>query len=101
MALLDDVKVACRVSSNSFDNELTGLINAALKDLGITDIAASVLTTASTDFLVEQAIITYVKMNFGINSDNYYNRLKGSYDEQKAQLSMSSTYTDWGAVNVQ
>lgn len=100
MALLDDVKVACRVTSTAFDSELTDLINSAMKDLGITDIRADVVTTTGTDALVKQAIITYVKMNFGFEADNYYSRLKESYDEQKAQLAMSSTYTDWGASDV-
>lgn len=96
MALLDDVKTACRVSSTSFDNELTDLIKAAMKDLGITDIREDVLTTTGTDELVKHAVITYVRMNFGFQSDTYYNRLKAAYDEQKAQLSMATTYTDWG-----
>lgn len=100
MALLDDVKVACRVTSTAFDSELTDLINSAMKDLGITDIRSDVVTTTGTDALVKQAIITYVRMSFGFEADSYYNRLKGSYDEQKAQLAMSSMYTDWGASNV-
>lgn len=100
MALLDDVRMACRVSSLNFDTELNNLINAAMKDLGVTDILDSVLVTTSTDALVKQAVITYVKMNFGINADNYYNRLKASYDEQKAQLLMATSYTDWGEADV-
>jgi hypothetical protein len=38
-------------------------------------------------------------MNFGFQSNDYYERLKASYDEQKAQLLMSSKYTDWGDSN--
>lgn len=97
MALLDDVKVACRVTSTAFDTELTDLISAAFDDLGITDINAELLTQAETpEPLIKQAVVTYCKMNFGFQSESFYNRLKGSYDEQKAQLLMSSTYTDWG-----
>ena len=99
MALLDDVKVACRVTSTAFDTELTDLISSAMKDLGITDIRTDALTTSGTDALVKQAVITYCKMNFGFQSDGYYSRLKAAYDEQKAQLSMSSSYTDWGVSN--
>jgi hypothetical protein len=36
-------------------------------------------------------------MNFG-NPDNY-DKLKSSYDEQKAQLSMTEGYTDWGDID--
>ena len=96
MALLDDVRVACRVASTAFDNELTDLISSALDDLGITDIKATMLTQTSPEPLIKQAVITYCKMNFGFQSDGYYSRLKASYDEQKAQLLMSSPYTDWG-----
>ena len=99
MALLDDVKVACRVASTAFDNELTDLISAGLNDLGITDINSAYLTNSGTLPLIKQAVITYCKMNFGFQSDGYYSRLKASYDEQKAQLLMSSEYTIWGGGN--
>ena len=99
MALLDDVKVACRVASNAFDTELNDLISSALLDLGITDIQASPLASDDPTPLIKQAIITYCKMNFGFQSNDYYARLKASYDEQKAQLLMSSEYTDWGGCN--
>lgn len=99
MALLDDVKVACRVASTVFDNEILDLISSALADLGITDIKADVLTDTDPEPLIKQAVITYCRMNFGFQSDAYYERLKASYDEQKAQLLMSSSYTDWGGTN--
>ena len=99
MALLDDVKVACRVASNAFDTELNDLISSALLDLGIADIQASLLVSDNPTPLIKQAVITYCKMNFGLQSNDYYTRLKGSYDEQKAQLLMSSKYTDWGGTN--
>lgn len=99
MALLDDVKVACRVASSAFDTELNDLISSALLDLGIADIQASLLVSENPTPLIKQAVITYCKMNFGFQSNDYYARLKASYDEQKAQLLMSSEYTDWGDSN--
>jgi len=98
MALLDKVKLACRVTSEAYDTELTDLIAAAFADMGITDIKAAVLTETDTLPLVERAVITFCKLNFGyvMLSGDQYARLKASYDEQKAQLLMSSTYTDWG-----
>lgn len=99
MALLNDVKVACRVASDAFNDELTDLIASALADLGITDIKATLLVDADPDPLIKQAVITYCKMNFGFQSDGYYARLKASYDEQKAQLLMASGYTDWGDLD--
>jgi hypothetical protein len=90
MALLDDVKVACRVTSNTFDSELNMLIESAKVDLGI----AGVVLPNSLDSICDVAIITYCKLHFG-NPDNY-EQLKASYDEQKSQLSMSSGYTNYG-----
>ena len=58
----------------------------------------TVLTTSTTDDVIIQAVITYCKMNFGLPED--YDRLKRSYDEQKAQLGTATNYTDWGADNV-
>ena len=90
--MLDLVKVALRVTSSAYDAELTQLIYAAAADLGITDI--KVESPNASDPLIRQAIITYCAARFG--KPENYDRLKASYDEQKAQLSMSSRYTDWG-----
>lgn len=90
MALIDDVKVACRVTSNTFDSELNMLIDSAKLDLGI----AGVELPSTLDSICNIAIITYCKLHFG-NPDNY-EQLKASYDEQKSQLSMSTGYTEWG-----
>lgn len=90
MALLDDVKVTLRVTSSTFDSEITTLINSAKLDLGV----AGVDLPSELDAICEVAIKTYCKMNFG-NPENY-EKLKASYDEQKAQLSMATGYTNWG-----
>ena len=72
------------------------MIEAALADMGITDIKPEVLTVFDTDPLIQRAVITYCRMNFGYQDDINYDRLKASYDEQKSQLLMSGKYTDWG-----
>lgn len=95
MALLDDVKVACRVTSTAFDTELTDLIDAGLADLGITDINNDLLVTTGIMPLIKRAVLTYCKMNFGEIEEAKYDRLKASYDEQKSQLLMSSEYNTW------
>ena len=87
--MLDKVKQALRITSNTFDTELTGLIASAKLDLGI----AGVTLPTTLDDICTTAVITYCKMNFG-NPENY-DRLKKSYDEQKAQLSMATGYTSW------
>lgn len=90
--MLEEVKLALRITTNQFDAEINSLITSAFLDLGI----AGVITTSQDD-LVKMAVKTYVKMHFG-NPDNY-DRLKKSYDEQKAQLQMSTGYTSWGGID--
>jgi hypothetical protein len=103
MSLLIKAKIACRVSESTvtYNDELTSLIEAALADLGITDIDEAKLTEEDTDPLIERAVMTYCKMNFGfaVLTNDQYDRLKSSYDEQKSQLLMSSSYTNWGNSN--
>ncbi len=94
MATLDKVKMGLRISTTAFDEELTDLIAAAQLDMGI----AGVVVPSSLDEIVTRAIITYCKMSFGLPED--YDRLKMSYDEQKAQLVTATGYTDWGDSNV-
>lgn len=98
MALIDDVKVACRVTSNAYDAEFNGLIAAACADLGITDIKSSLIETPENP-LILRAIITYCKMNFGYLDVGQYERLKKSYDEQKSQMLMATNYTEWGGID--
>lgn len=89
--LINSAKLAKRMMTPAFDTEVERLLDAALLDLGCAGVAVPV----ELDPLVSQAAITYFLMNFG-EPDNY-DRLKASYDEQKAQLSMRTGYTEWEA----
>ena len=89
MATLDKVKMGLRIKTSAYDEELTDLIAAAQTDLGI----AGVVVPSTLDEIVTRAITTYCKMSFGLPED--YDRLKKSYDEQKAQLVTATGYTDW------
>lgn len=89
-ALITSAKLALRITTDAFDDQVSDLLQAALLDLGV----AGVVVPDTIDALVKTAAITYVRMHFGQPDD--YDRLKDSYDEQKAQLSMCTGYTDWG-----
>lgn len=87
--MLDKIRRALRLTTNAYDEELQSLQQAALLDLQIAGVV-----TESGDALIERAVITYARLHFGTPDD--YDRIKASYDEQKAQLSMATGYTDWG-----
>lgn len=95
--MLARVKLALMLSTTDFDTELNGLISAAVKDLNVAGVEGLVVTTDTADDLVIRAIITYVCYQFELihGDQNRANNLKLSYDEQKAQLSMSTGYTVW------
>lgn len=87
--MLDKVKLALRITTDAFDSQLTDLIDSAKKDLAI----AGVVVPEEFDALVGQAVVTYVMLHFGQPDDP--DRLKSSYDEQKAQLMTATGYTVW------
>ena len=86
--ILQRCKTSMRITTDAYDEEITGYIQAAMLDLGIAGV-----TYTSVDELVVKAIVTYVRSSFG-DPDNYA-QLKASYDEQKAQLKTATGYTNW------
>jgi len=97
--MLAKVKLAKRIQTSVFDQELLDLIAAAIADIqhaGVefdyTEVKTNDVITnyLVTDPLISRAIVTYCVMNFGSPDD--YDRLKASYDEQKGQLRESSGY---------
>lgn len=86
--MLEKIKIALRITTNIYDTLLTSMIDEAKLDLGI----AGVSLPTELDALCQRAIITYCKVYFPEEPDD---RLKAAYDEQKAQLSMATGYTNW------
>lgn len=85
--LLVKVKAAMRIKTDAYDESIVQLIDACIKDIGIVGVS---FTSSTDDALLIQAVITYCRLNFGTPSD--YDRLKLSYDEQKAQLISCTGY---------
>lgn len=99
--MLTETKRALRITATAYDAEIARLIQAGAADLALVGIPVSGVTFTYVDgavidsctiddYRIINAIITYVRVNFGTPSD--YDRLKASYDEQKAQLMGSSEY---------
>lgn len=89
MTILAAVRKALRVTTDAFDDELAELIEAGQADIRL----AGVVNLDTDDPLVRRAVITYCRLNFGQPDD--YDRLKASYNEQKAQMGMATGYTRW------
>ena len=90
--MLEKVRLALRITTHAFDEEIYDLIAAALADLSI----AGVVDLIDSDPLIIRAVTTYCKALFGSIEGAEYDRLKAAYDEQKAQLQTATGYTDWG-----
>ena len=91
MTTLDKIKLSLRVVTDAFDDEIQDLIDAGLDDLGIAGVNGT--NAVETDPLVLRALTTYCRMHFGAPED--FDRLKASYDEQKAQLRTATGWTTW------
>lgn len=95
MAILDDVKRALGITGDEWNSDISDLIDASLIDMGLAGVDGE--NVVETNPLVKQAIKTYCRMNFSVfGLPDDYDGLKRSYDEQKAQMSMASYYTEWG-----
>ena len=87
--MIKKIKLARRIKTDAFDEEIRDLIQEGLADLGVAGVCGAI-----SDPLIRRAVRTFALLNFG--QPEKYDKLKAAYDEQKAQLSMKSGYTDWG-----
>lgn len=84
--MLNEVKLALRITDNDFDNELIPLIESAKSDLELSGVAlASII---DTDYLIKRAIINYCKAEFGYDNPDS-DKFKASYESLKTHLSIS------------
>ena len=83
MALIDDIKVSLRVSTDAMDAEVQMLIDAALYDMKRAGVNPALLEVDQLGYLsnsfVKTAVTSYCKANFGYDvseaarfSDTYY-----------------------------
>lgn len=87
------MKTALRTTTTDADleQEINDIVNAFVLDAKL----AGVTNDDLDDPLVWMAAVTFVRLKFG--SPDEYDRLKQAYDEQKAQMSMATGYTEWTA----
>lgn len=94
MSLIDDVKVALRVTSDAFDPEVEMLVEAALRDLQRVGIPDEFLVDGPTDPLVRAAVCMYAKAHFGFDNSEAP-RFDESYRQiVKDFLNSPTSYSD-------
>lgn len=88
--MLPKVKQALRIKSNSFDDEILDLIEAANLDLAVSGINVSV-----DDKLIQRAVVVYCKANFGLEN-NDSEKFTKAYEHIKTLLGLAGKYN--GAI---
>lgn len=81
-----EVKTSLRIKSNQFDEELDGIICAAMADMRL----SGVEKVKEYDPLTRRAVILYCKANFGF--DENAERYAAAYDLLKRSLSLAGDY---------
>ena len=84
--MLNKVKLALRINNSSYDDEITGLINACKKELELAGIASS--NIVDTDVMIIQTVICYCKANFGYDNSDAERYIR-SYESLKSFLCLN------------
>lgn len=89
--MLEDVKKALRVTTEHFDEEIEGLINAAKEDLQYS--GGINIDNKDNRPLIKRAIITYCKAYFGYDNPEA-DRFQESYIMIKQHLALFGDYDE-------
>lgn len=87
--MLESIKLALRIKSSAFDEEIIELIESSKIDLKISGIT----NIKEDDPLVCQAIKTYCKANFGLDNKDS-EKYQASYESLKQHLSLCGDYNE-------
>ena len=90
MSLLDDIKVALRLSSSAMDSEVEMLRDAALYDMERAGVNPALLDADDLEnALVKKGVVAYCKANFGYDNSEAQ-RFEDSYNRVVVDLLNSS-----------
>lgn len=86
------VKGVLRITTNDtvINSEIETLIRAGQRDLIRNGIAPNLVYDLE-DSLIEMAVLTYLKAEFGLDNKNY-DKFKSSYEQLRADLSLTDDY---------
>ena len=95
MAILDDAKLALRITATAFDSEISDLISYAQEDLVVAGVTRTKMDAfvldPDSDYLIKRAVITYVKAEFGWSNPDQ-DAFRGSYNIQKIRITLLDDY---------
>lgn len=89
--MLEEVRLALRISNTVYNDEIQGLIDAGKRDLEIAGVALPI----ETDPLIKRAVILYCKAHFGYDNKDA-DRFLDSYVMLKQHLVLSGDYNALG-----
>lgn len=87
--MLDNIKLALRIKSSVFDEEINDLILEAKADLNI----SGIVKIEEDDTLIQRAIKTYCKANFGLDNKDS-EKYQDSYESIKNKLALCGDYNE-------
>lgn len=92
--LLDEAKLALRVTSGDFDLEVTALIDAAKRDMVRQGVREDLLAEGAIDPLAKMAVMLFCKARFGFDNDDA-ERFESAYVKTLKDLANAPTlYSD-------
>lgn len=89
---LEAIRLRVRQTVSKLDSELEDLIKAARGDLALGGVLPDKAADES-DPLVKQAIVNYVKAEYGIDNPDS-EKYRAAYEKQKIALAMASDYIE-------
>jgi hypothetical protein len=89
--MFHSIKNSLRIKSDSFDDEIFELIDAAERDLEMSGIRRDIINT--NDPLIFQAVKTYCKAHVGLDNKDS-EKYQKAYDSLKEHLALCSDYNE-------
>ena len=95
--MLQHVKLALRIKSAAFDDEISGLIAACAADLRLAGVHIRTVRgkkPPAGDPLIERAVILYCKAHFGYYEDKNKMSFAAAYEHLKIALCLAGDYAE-------
>lgn len=89
--MLAEVKLALRITSTSYDDEIETIIDGAAADLLLAGVSSAALSAADPDPLIKRAVVLYAKAEFGQDNPDGEKYMR-SYEMVVTRLAISAEY---------